>query len=143
MPKVIETSAITEVIDVAMELGEKIREARRGRGWSQADLARESGVSQPAILKIEKSMTRQSKFLPAVLQALDLPLSLLTEGRAEAVELPDPERSRRLAEANRMLEKISPERFDRILATISDAVAAETGLKPEAGRRRKAAKRPE
>ena len=39
-----------------METGEKIRVGREARGWSQADLAKRVGISQPAINKIEAAL---------------------------------------------------------------------------------------
>lgn len=57
-----------------MEPGPRIRDARRQKGWSQADLAKKVGVSQVAIKKIEANTTRQSKFLPKI--ALELGLDL-------------------------------------------------------------------
>lgn len=58
-----------------MEPGEKIKQARELRGWSQKDLADRVGVSQVAIKKIESSQTRQSKFLPKIARVLELDLA--------------------------------------------------------------------
>lgn len=55
-----------------MKLGERIRAARESRGWSQADLARRVGVSQPAIKKIEAGETVKSRYLPEVFRALGI-----------------------------------------------------------------------
>lgn len=60
-----------------MEPGEKVKQARELRGWSQKDLADKVGVSQVAIKKIESGETRQSKFLPKVAKVLDLDLAEL------------------------------------------------------------------
>jgi phage repressor protein C with HTH and peptisase S24 domain len=60
-----------------LEPGEKIRLARETRGWSQADLAKKIGISQPAIKKIEGGETRTSKFLPRIGVVLDIPLNEL------------------------------------------------------------------
>lgn len=47
-------------------LGERIRQARIDRGLSQAALARAIGISQAAVVKIEKGNTVQSKHLPQI-----------------------------------------------------------------------------
>lgn len=57
-----------------MEPGEQIKRARDKRGWSQADLGRRVGISQPAIKKIEDGDTRNSRFMARIAAALDLPL---------------------------------------------------------------------
>jgi phage repressor protein C with HTH and peptisase S24 domain len=67
-----------------MEPGEKIRSAREARGWSQADLGKRVGISQPAIKKIEDGDTRHSKFLPRIAQELALDIAELIEGLARA-----------------------------------------------------------
>ena len=58
-----------------MEPGEKIVEARKRHGWSQAQLANRVGISQPAIKKIEAGETRQSKFMPKIAQVLGLDIA--------------------------------------------------------------------
>lgn len=63
-----------------MEPGERVKRAREARDWSQDDLARRIGISQPAIKKIEDGTTAQSKFLPQVARALDLDISDLVPG---------------------------------------------------------------
>jgi transcriptional regulator with XRE-family HTH domain len=65
-----------------MEPGELIKEARKRRKWSQADLAQRVGVSQPAIKKIEAGATTQSKHLPKIAQLLGIDLSLLDRSLA-------------------------------------------------------------
>lgn len=68
--------------------GDHIREAREARGWSQADLARQVGISQPAIKKIEASDTLHSKFLPRIAQLLDLDLAVLDRSLSGGLALP-------------------------------------------------------
>jgi phage repressor protein C with HTH and peptisase S24 domain len=46
--------------------GQKIKAAREAKKWSQADLGREVGISQPAIKKIEDGDTQQSRYLAQV-----------------------------------------------------------------------------
>ena len=55
--------------------GEIIKKAREAKGWSQDDLASASGVTQPAIVKIENGKTRKSKFFPKIAQVLELDLA--------------------------------------------------------------------
>jgi transcriptional regulator with XRE-family HTH domain len=80
-----------------MDTGERIKLARESRGWSQADLARRVGVSQPAIKKIESGETRQSKFLPAIFKVLQIDLAELLseqvpqEGQEFVTRIPLPE----------------------------------------------------
>lgn len=59
-------------------IGTRVKTARNAQGMSQEDLARESGVSQGTIDKIENDRTKKSKFLPEVFAALGLPLSELS-----------------------------------------------------------------
>lgn len=59
----------------AMKAGKIIRDARKERGWSQAELAQRVGVSQPAIMKIEKGETTKSKHFPKIAQVLNLELA--------------------------------------------------------------------
>lgn len=40
--------------------GDRVRELRRARGWSQIDLAQESGVSQSALSRIERGESQGS-----------------------------------------------------------------------------------
>ncbi len=48
-------------------IGERLRRARERRVWSQADLAREAGVTKLAILRIENG---QAQPRPSTLRAL-------------------------------------------------------------------------
>lgn len=54
------------------KLGDRIREAREARDWSQHELARRAGVSQPIINRLERGQTITSKHLPTILQVLEL-----------------------------------------------------------------------
>jgi phage repressor protein C with HTH and peptisase S24 domain len=87
-----------------MEPGEKIRSAREARGWSQADLGKRVGISQPAIKKIEDGDTRHSRFLPRIAQELALDIAELIEGLAPA--------ERTLAEPTAIFAE-TPSRFGR------------------------------
>ncbi|HZP68355.1 MAG TPA: LexA family transcriptional regulator [Pseudolabrys sp.] len=56
-------------------VGERVKALRVARGWSQAQLAKASGVSQPAIKKIEGGQTVKSRFLPDIARALGCDLA--------------------------------------------------------------------
>lgn len=60
-----------------MEAGKLIKTERLSRGWSQAELGKRVGISQPAIKKIECGTTTKSKYLPRIAQELGIPLEQL------------------------------------------------------------------
>src|SRR4051794_36206335 len=80
---------ITSVLYRGMEPWEKIRQAREAKGWSQDFLAKQVGISQPAIKKIEDGSTAQSKFLPRIAALLGLDITELDEGLARITASPD------------------------------------------------------
>lgn len=86
-----------------MEPGELIREARQARKWSQADLGRRVGISQPAIKKIEDGQTLHSKFLPRIAKELSLDIASLDLGLAGAQAEEDPIPKHRLLAPGRDL----------------------------------------
>ena len=55
------------------DIGALIRAAREAKDWSQADLARATGVKQQSIDAVEKGGTRRSKFLPEIVRELGIP----------------------------------------------------------------------
>lgn len=55
-----------------MGLGDKIRGERERRKLSQPALARLAGTNQATIDRLERDITKNSKYLPAVLQVLGL-----------------------------------------------------------------------
>jgi len=67
---------------------ERIRAARLAKGWSQEFLARQVGVSQPAIVNIERGWTARSKFLSRIAKVLEIDLTDLDEGLAEITHAP-------------------------------------------------------
>lgn len=60
----------TVAYDVEMGIGQRVKELREKRGWSQAALAREAGISQPVVAKLESDPNRKTKFLPEIARAL-------------------------------------------------------------------------
>lgn len=56
--------------DVERSLAERLRAARRARGWTQAELARRSGVSVPTIARMERSGQGQLSSLTRLCAAL-------------------------------------------------------------------------
>ena len=60
-------------------IGENVRQLRESRGWSQEDLARQSGTSQTTVFNIESGETKQSKLLPRIAVALGVPLVEIDE----------------------------------------------------------------
>lgn len=78
---------ITDVIECpAMEPGILIQTERVKRGWSQDELAKRIGISQPAVKKIESGETKKSKYLPKIGQVLGIPLGKLDSSLSQNVE---------------------------------------------------------
>ena len=76
-----------------MTLAERIKTQREARGWSQLDLARQTGLSQTAINKVESGATAKSRFLPDIARALGIPLDqLMADAETNPVALVAEER---------------------------------------------------
>lgn len=56
--------------------GDVIREARKKRGWSQAELGEKSGVSRPTIARVEANNDVTTATIAKIAQALGLKLQL-------------------------------------------------------------------
>lgn len=56
--------------------GDVIREARKKRGWSQAELGEKSNVSRPTIARIEANNDVTTATIAKIAQALGLKLQL-------------------------------------------------------------------
>jgi transcriptional regulator with XRE-family HTH domain len=56
--------------------GEVIREARKKRGWSQAELGAKSGGSRPTIARVEANNDVTTATIARIAQALGLRLQL-------------------------------------------------------------------
>ena len=57
-------------------LGDVIREARKERGWSQAELGEKSSVSRPTIARVEANNDATTATIAKIAQALGLKLEL-------------------------------------------------------------------
>lgn len=60
--------------------GEIIRTARKGRGWSQTELGKRSGLSRPTIARVEASSDVTTATLAKIAVALGLTLELKGTG---------------------------------------------------------------
>jgi len=70
------------------QLGDRIRTARKARGWSQARLAEAAGISENTVLSIELGKrTPQGTKLRAVLDALGL--AAPADGVLDLEDVPD------------------------------------------------------
>ena len=69
-------------------LAAQVRAARKGREWTQDDLAREAGVAPGTVLRLEKGLGVRQGNLRAILDALGIPpLASLDNGSDAGVEL--------------------------------------------------------
>jgi transcriptional regulator with XRE-family HTH domain len=59
-----------------VSFGHTIREARKKHGWSQAELGEKSGVSRPAIARVEANNDVTTGTIAKIAQALGLTLEL-------------------------------------------------------------------
>ena len=72
---------------IARSIGDRIKQARKAHGLSQADLARRLGVSQPAIANWESGIHDPRRLMLAKLaDVLEAPLDWLAAGDRSAVE---------------------------------------------------------
>lgn len=78
---------IAETPVSARSIGDRIKQARKSRGFSQADLARRVGVSQPAIANWESGVHDPRRLMLAKLaEALEAPLDWLAAGDRSVME---------------------------------------------------------
>src|SRR3954463_2627816 len=73
--------------EVSNNFAEMIRAARERRGWSQEALAEAAGVSQSTIDKIERGLTKRSRFLHAIANVLDLSLDEIDPNSRDSTHL--------------------------------------------------------
>ena len=70
---------------LAFELGVQVRGLREDRGWSQRDLATQTGMSQPAIARFEAGGTTPTlPILERIANAFDTTLSIELKPKAVA-----------------------------------------------------------
>jgi transcriptional regulator with XRE-family HTH domain len=72
---------------VVTELGLRIARHRRERNWTQADFAREAGVGQATVQRVERGRSVQMTTMVRLLRTLDL-LGALDDAIPESVRLP-------------------------------------------------------
>jgi len=89
---------------VYQAIGHRLSELRRGRGWTQEQLAERARTSAPYVARIEGGGRRPTvEVLAALAKALDVPLwRLFTSGRATLAE-------REWTEAGSELAKLAPQ----------------------------------
>jgi transcriptional regulator with XRE-family HTH domain len=67
--------------DVCIQLGERIRELRKERGWRQIDLAEQAGIHEVHISDLERGSREVGlRHLAALAAAFDLSLSEFLKG---------------------------------------------------------------
>lgn len=65
-------------------LGDRVRQARTARGWSQSELASLAGVSRPTVARIEAGQQVRASTLNAVAAALGMRVQIsVHEGRID------------------------------------------------------------
>lgn len=69
-------------------LGERIRQERKARQWSQADLAKRVGVTQAAISEIERDVPKASGIVIPIARAFNISVADLVGDEAAAVYTP-------------------------------------------------------
>ena len=70
---------------LAFELGEQVRGMREERGWSQRDLAKLTGMTQPAVARFEAGGTMPTlPILERIANAFDTTLSVELKPKAVA-----------------------------------------------------------
>lgn len=76
-PLSVEGSAEYAAARHAFELGEKVRQLREERQWSQKELAKRTGMSQPAIARFEAGGTTPTlTVLDRMARAFDMRLTI-------------------------------------------------------------------
>ncbi|WP_033339283.1 helix-turn-helix domain-containing protein [Catenuloplanes japonicus] len=74
-----------EATRLAYELGKSVRDLRQARGWSQSQLARESGMTQSAVARFEAGGTVPTiPILERLARALGVDLTIGFRPRPEA-----------------------------------------------------------
>ena len=66
----IESQPTEAIHDAIMSVGSRVREARRARGWTQLELAAQSGISRASIAQIETGVLREGSRLGTIARLL-------------------------------------------------------------------------
>lgn len=72
-----------------MGFGDTVKAKRKARGWSQADLGREVGISQPAVKKIEAGTTKDPRKKLEIARLLEIPLETSAPAHVALTETPN------------------------------------------------------
>lgn len=64
-----------------MNFGDRVKEERESRGWTQDHLAQRAGIKQQNIHAIESRSSKRSEFAPMIAEALGVELEWLMTGR--------------------------------------------------------------
>lgn len=133
-----------------MNVGEVIKRAREQRGWTQNKLARQAGVAQSLISRLEagQRVRPSAQLLQPIAVALDLtledllgtpstPADTLDQLRAEGVP-PDV-----LERLERAAPRLSRQQWDLLVAVALDMAGREPERRPQRGQRPVAPAEPE
>lgn len=105
------------------EIAERIREARKSAGLSQAQVAKLLDLHRPAVSEIEAGNRRVSaEELTALANMFDVTVAWLVGEASETIETDDP----RIQLAARELKKLKPEDLDRLMRLLASMRSAET-----------------
>jgi len=69
-----------------MGIGVRLKEARKAKGWSQATLEAESGVSQQMISKLENGTSDSTSFIADLADALNVDVHWLNSGKGKMAD---------------------------------------------------------
>lgn len=95
----------------SMSIGEKIKHLRKSMGFSQGELARQSGLAQSSISYIESGGKKPNiETITILAKTLDLPVSYLLDNQQLDETLPP-----KLAELIRIVSLLSDERAELVL----------------------------
>lgn len=96
---------------------DRMRLARAARGWSQFDLAREVGTTQPTISDIERGKAESSQYVMTICRVLSIAPPAFFEGDME----------KRWREAGEFLRVRAPDVFEQLLKTAETVMATLRG----------------
>lgn len=74
----IQKTSFSEAERVMMEIGSKVKEARKRKGWTQADLAEKAEVEEMVIIRIETMEAQRSAIIEVlrVCKVLDITVTV-------------------------------------------------------------------